>query len=62
MSAHINISKMLETILLRRILVVIRLAHCVAVGPSYKSLSPPTVMHTWCVSALLVLIDTKIRP
>ena len=62
MSAHINIAKMVETILLRRILVVIRLAHCVVVGPSYESLSPPTVMHTRCVSVLLGRIDTTIRP
>ena len=62
MSAHINISKMVETTIMRRILVVIRLAHCVAVGPLYKSLSPPTVMRTQCVSVLLGLIDTTIHP
>ena len=59
---HINISKIVETTLLRRIVVVIRLAHCVAVGPSYESLSPLAVMRTWCVSVLLGLIDTKIFP
>ena len=57
-----NIARMAETKLLMRILVVIRLAHCVAVGPSYESLSPPTVMRTRWVSALLVLMDTTIRP
>ena len=60
MSVHINIANMVETTLLRRILVVIRIAHYVAVGPSYESLSPPTVMHTWCVSVLLGLIDMTI--
>ena len=58
MSAHINISNIVETTLLSRILVMIRLAHFVAVGPSYESLSPPLVMHTRWVSALLGLIDT----
>ena len=53
---------MVETTLLRRILVVIRLAHCVAVGPFYESLSPPMVMRARWVSALLNLIDTEICP
>ena len=57
-----NRASMVETTLLRRILVVIRFAHCVAVGPSYESLSPPTVIRTRCVSALLGLVDTTIRP
>ena len=39
-----NSARMVDTTLLRRILVVIRLAHCVAVGPSYEIFSPPTVM------------------
>ena len=62
MSAHINIANMVETKLLRSILVVIRIIHCVAVGPSYEILSPPMLMRTWCVSVLFGLIDTKIRP
>ena len=62
MSAHINISNMVETIMLRMILVVIRLENCALVGPSYDSLLPPKVMHTRWVSALLGLIDTKIHP
>ena len=61
MSAHINIANLVETILLRRILVVIRLAHCVEVGTLYESLSPPTVMRTRCVSVLLGIIDLTIR-
>ena len=60
MYVQINIAKMVETTLLRRIFVLIRLAHCVAVGPSYEILSPPSAMRTLCVSVLLVLIDTKI--
>ena len=56
-----NIAMMVKTTLLRRILVVIRLEHCVAVGPSYERLSPPTVMRTRWVSALMGLMDTKIR-
>ena len=62
MSAHINIAKMVDTTLLRSILVVIRLTHCVAVGPSYESFSPLKVMRNQCVSVLLGLIDTSIRP
>ena len=57
-----NRSRMVETTLLRRILVVIRRAHCVAVGPLYESFSPPLEMCTWCVSAFLGLIDTTICP
>ena len=62
MSAHMNRARMVETTLLRKILVVLKLAHCVAVGPSNESLSPPTVMRTLCASALLGLMGTKIRP
>ena len=62
MSAHINIAKMVEITLLRRILVVIRLEHFVSVVPLYESLPPPTLMRTWCVSVLLGLIDMTIRP
>ena len=62
MSTHKNRVRMVETTLLRRILVLIRLAHCVAMGLSYESLSHPTVMRNRCVSAFLVLIDTKICP
>ena len=36
-----NSARMVDTTLLRRILVVIRLSHCVAVVPSYEILSPP---------------------
>ena len=62
MSTHINIDNVVETALLRRILVLIRLAHCVAVGPLYEIISPPTVMRNRCVSVLLGLLDTAIRP
>ena len=62
MSAHINIANMVDTILLKRILVLIRLAHCVVVVPSYESSFPPTVMRTRWVSAFVGLIYTKIRP
>ena len=37
-----NIASMVETTLLRRILVVTRLAHFVVVGPLHDSLLPPT--------------------
>ena len=57
-----NISRMVETTLFRRILVVTRLAHCVALRPSYDSLSPPTVMRTQWVLAMLGLMDTTIFP
>ena len=57
-----NRARVVETTLLRRILVFIKLAHCVAVGPSYESLSNPTVMRTQFVSALLGLIDMTILP
>ena len=62
MSVHMNIENMVETKLLRRILVVMRLAHYVAVGPLYDNLSLLTVMRTQWVLALLGLMDTKIRP
>ena len=62
MSAHMNIASMVETTLLRRILVDMRLAHSVAVGPSYDILSPPTVIRTQSVLALLGLMDTIIHP
>ena len=62
MSAHMNIASMVETTLLRRILVDTRLAHSVAVGPSYDILSPPTVIRTQSVLALLGLMDTIIHP
>ena len=62
MSAHINIAKMVETILLSWIFVVIRLVHFVEVGPSYEILSPLTEMCTRCVPVLLGLIDTTIHP
>ena len=62
MSAHIKISNMAENTLLMRILVVIRLAHCVVLDPSYESLSPPTVMRNQCVSVFLGLIVMTIRP
>ena len=53
---------MVDTTLPRRILVVIKLVHCVVVGPLYESLSSPTVMRTRCVSALLGLLETTICP
>ena len=54
MSAHHDFASMVESTLLSRTLFVIRLTHCVVVGPQYKRLSPPTVMRTcwvllcWC--------------
>ena len=51
---------MVETTLLSSILVVMRLAHFVAVVPSYDSLLLPTVMQKRWVSVLLVLMDTTI--
>ena len=62
MSAHMNISRRVETTLLRRICVVMRLAHFVAVDPSYDSLLPLTVMWNRWVLDLLVLMETMIYP
>ena len=53
---------MVETTLLRRILVVTRLASCVVVGPSYDILLSPTVIQTRWVLALLVLMKHKNPP
>ena len=62
MSTHINIASMVKTTLLRRILVLMRLVHCVAVGPFYDSFLPLTVMRNWWFSDLLRLMDTTIHP
>ena len=62
MFTHMNIASMLDTTLLSRTLEVIRLAHCVVVGPSYDSLSSSMVMQTRWFLALLGLMYTKIRP
>ena len=57
-----NIESMVDTTLLRRIFVVMRLTHCVAVGNSYDILSLSMVLRKRWVSAMLGLVDTKIRP
>ena len=62
MYVHMNIASTVETALLRMILAVVIIAHCVVVGPSYDSLFPPTVMWTRWVLALLGLMDTTILP
>ena len=62
MLEHINFSIMAETTPLSRTLVVIRIAHCVSVSPSYDSLLPPKLMQTRWVLALLGVTDTTTRP
>ena len=60
MSAHMNIVSMVERKMLIRTLVVIRLAHFVAVAPLYNIMFHLTLMQTQWVSDLLGLVDTKI--
>ena len=57
-----NIASVVDTTMFKRILVVMRLANCMAVVPSYDSLFPTTVMRNRWVSALLGLMDTTNHP
>ena len=57
-----NIAIMVDTTLLSRTFVLIRIKKCAAVVPSYNSLLPMTVMQMRRVLALLGLMDTTIYP
>ena len=52
MSSVRNRASDVNTVLLRRHLVVVRLAHNVVVTPGESCFSPATVTHTMCVSLL----------
>ena len=62
MLAHMNIMSNFDTTMLSRNFVVMRLAHFMAVGPSYDSLSLLMVMRMQRVLALFFLIETIIPP
>ena len=62
MSEHMNIAGMVETTLLRRILIMMRLTQFVSMDPLYNSVLPPTMMRTRWFLALLGLMDTTICP